>query len=305
MINVSLIIPVYNTEKYLRVCLDSVIGQTLTSIEIICINDASTDSSLDILNEYAKNDTRIKITNLKENKGAAVARNTGIKQAQGEYIGFIDSDDFIDLDFYEKLYNRAIETDSDITKSNLSYENNPLIKNSEHYCNLDAVKKNKINFIHIPTSIFKSSFLKESNVLFPENLKCAEDSVFEVKIAVLANKIELVEEVFYHYVWRNNSLNNSETYSKNKLKEILNSVNQIFDFLSSANIDKESYLEQAVARYKYLTQFHITKCEDELSKSLIQETAKKIYDNIKYVECFKKRLNPHYDLFLKIRAKIN
>ena len=91
MPKVSVIIPVYNTENYLRKCLDSVINQTLDDIEIICINDCSTDNSLNILKEYASKDERIKIIEFKENKGASVARNTGIAESNGEYIGFLIS----------------------------------------------------------------------------------------------------------------------------------------------------------------------------------------------------------------------
>ena len=94
MPKVSVIIPVYNTEKYLKKCLDSVCNQTLSDIEIICIDDCSTDNSLNILKEYTLKDNRIKLIEFKENKGAAVARNTGIDEAKGEYIGFIDSDDY-------------------------------------------------------------------------------------------------------------------------------------------------------------------------------------------------------------------
>ena len=93
---VSVIVPVYNTKKYLPKCLDSLIAQTLKDIEIICINDASTDGSLKILQEYALRDNRIKIIDFKQNKGAGAARNTGIDTATGEYIGFVESDDFVD-----------------------------------------------------------------------------------------------------------------------------------------------------------------------------------------------------------------
>ena len=109
MPKVSVIIPVFNTEKYLRKCLNSVCNQTLKDIEIICVNDSSTDDSLEILKEYAAKDERIKLINFIENKGAAAARNAGIDIARGEYIGFVDCDDYIDLDFYEKLYSKAIE----------------------------------------------------------------------------------------------------------------------------------------------------------------------------------------------------
>ena len=108
MPKVSVIIPVYNTEKYLEKCLDSVCNQTLSDIEIICVDDCSTDNSLNILKEYAQKDNRIKLIEFKENKGAAAARNEGIKAATGEYIGFIDSDDYPETDsYYEQLYTKA------------------------------------------------------------------------------------------------------------------------------------------------------------------------------------------------------
>ena len=116
MPKVSVIIPVFNTEKYLTKCLDSVCNQTLSDIEIICVDDCSTDNSLNILKEYASKDNRIKLIEFKENKGAAVARNTGIIEAKGEYVGFIDSDDYVDLDFYEKLYNIGVCENADISK---------------------------------------------------------------------------------------------------------------------------------------------------------------------------------------------
>ena len=115
---VSVIIPVYNVEQYLRECLDSVVNQTLKDIEIICVNDGSTDNSLVILEEYAAKDERIKIVN-KENGGLSSARNCAIPLARGEYIGFVDSDDWIDLDFYEKLYNTAKKYKAEIACANL------------------------------------------------------------------------------------------------------------------------------------------------------------------------------------------
>ena len=113
MIKVSIIVPVYNMEKYLRECLDSLVNQTLKDIEIICINDGSKDNSLEILNEYSQKDSRIKVIN-KENEGQGVARNLGISKAQGEFIGFVDPDDWVELDMYEKMYNQAKTLDSEI-----------------------------------------------------------------------------------------------------------------------------------------------------------------------------------------------
>lgn len=108
-IKVSVIVPVYNVEKYLRECLNSLVNQTLKEIEIICINDGSEDSSLEILNEYASKDSRFVIIN-QENSGQSVARNKGLDVAKGEYIGFVDSDDWVDLNFFENLYSEAVKT---------------------------------------------------------------------------------------------------------------------------------------------------------------------------------------------------
>ena len=113
---ISIIIPVYNTEKYLKRCLESVCNQTLKDIEIICINDASSDNSIAILKEFEKKDNRIKVINLDKNEGASVARNLGIEVSRGEYLGFIDSDDCVDPDFYEKLYSKAKSKNADVVK---------------------------------------------------------------------------------------------------------------------------------------------------------------------------------------------
>lgn len=118
MVKVSIIVPVYNVEKFLEKCLDSLVNQTLHDIEIICINDGSTDKSLEILKSFANKDKRITVID-KQNEGPSVARNVGLEKAQGEYIGFVDSDDWVDLDFYEKLYNSAINNGADISTASI------------------------------------------------------------------------------------------------------------------------------------------------------------------------------------------
>ena len=110
---ISIIIPIFNTEKYLKTCLNSVLNQTLKEIEIICINDGSTDNSLKIIEEYASKDKRIKFISQKNN-GVSYARNKGLEIATGEFIGFVDSDDYASKNFFEKLYNSALKTNSDI-----------------------------------------------------------------------------------------------------------------------------------------------------------------------------------------------
>ena len=116
MPKVSIVIPIYNVEQYLRECLESVVNQTLKEIEIICVNDGSTDSSPEILKEYAEKDNRIKVIS-KPNSGYGHTMNVGIDAAIGEYIGIVESDDYVKLDMYETLYNIAKKNDLDVVRA--------------------------------------------------------------------------------------------------------------------------------------------------------------------------------------------
>lgn len=118
-IKVSVIVPVFNVEEYLSTSLDSILNQTLKDIEIICINDGSTDASLDILENYAKKDARIKIIS-KKNEGQGIARNIGLDNAQGEFIAFVDSDDFIKEDMLEKSYEKSVSKNLDLVMYKVS-----------------------------------------------------------------------------------------------------------------------------------------------------------------------------------------
>ena len=119
MVKVSIIVPVYNVEKYISRCLNSLINQTLDDIEIICVNDCSTDNSFETVKEYAVKDSRFVLIEHEINQGLGSARNSGIGIASGKYIIFIDSDDYIDTDYCEKLYNTAKKYDADIVVTNL------------------------------------------------------------------------------------------------------------------------------------------------------------------------------------------
>ena len=140
MTKVSIIVPVYNTYNYLNKCLESLVNQTLSDIEIIVVNDGSPDDSEGIIKEYANKYSSIKYYK-KKNGGLSSARNFGIKRATGEYIGFVDSDDYVDVTMYEKLYNQAISTNSDIVCCQLTYlyPNNKTILH--HYKDLNMFSK--------------------------------------------------------------------------------------------------------------------------------------------------------------------
>lgn len=203
MPKVSIIIPVYNTEKYLQKCLCSVCNQTLSDIEIICVNDNSTDNSLQILQRFESNDSRIKIIDLKENKGAAIARNLGINQAKGEYIAFLDSDDFLEsINFYEKLYNKSKEANADIVKGNYKNSTTGFID----LCINKRIRQDKNNFCSTYCSaIFKTALVKENKILFPE-LRDMEDPVFTFKCALKANRVEILDDLNIIITQRNDSI---------------------------------------------------------------------------------------------------
>lgn len=213
MYKISVIIPVYNVEDYLEECLDSVCGQTLTDIEILCINDGSTDSSLKILEEYSKNDSRVKIIT-KENGGQATARNLGIKEAQGEYIAFVDSDDFIEPDMLEKLYKKANDNNLDLAMCKIATYDNQTgeIKDNVWYYMLGVFRDfEKEFFTHRDTKeftcniavtpynkLYKTNLLKDNDILFPEGL-IFEDEKFFFDVYLRAKKVSIVDEFLYYY----------------------------------------------------------------------------------------------------------
>ncbi len=238
MAKVSVIVPVYNTEKYLPKCLDSLTSQTLSDIEIICINDCSTDNSLAVLQEYAKKDNRIKIIDFKENKGAAVARNTGIDAAMGEYIGFVDSDDFVDLDFYEKLYTKAKETSADVVKGA-----NLMIHHIDGSITVDKfndkIRKNKFHFFsQYTTAIFSNNLIKQNNICFPEGMLVGEDPVFLIHAVFCSEKIEVIDGAQYHYMRREQSLN-SESWNSKKVNDYIKYINIVVKYLNIYKITPE------------------------------------------------------------------
>ena len=223
---ISVIIPVYNTEQHLNKCLNSVVNQTLKDIEIICINDNSSDNSLNILKEYKEKDknNRIKIISLKTNKGASHARNIGIKLSTGKYISFIDSDDYIDQNFHHTLYTKALTTGADVVKGNRKIyknSNEPHIEPLQHY--IHENDNNKFLFEYQwTTAIYKKSVIDKYHIRLPENLCTAEDLVFLTNILLCSKNVEYVDEVFYHYIKRPNSLTNGAIDNLQAIKSRIN-----------------------------------------------------------------------------------
>lgn len=282
MPKVSVIIPVYKTEDYLRKCLDSVCNQTLKDIEIICINDCSPDGCLEILKEYASKDERIKIIDFKENKGAACARNAGIDAAQGEYLGFVDSDDFIDLDFYEKLYNKALETGADIVKGNMQIHDLSGHITHERVNEYD-LKYNKLHFnMGVVSAIYSTELIRKFNIRFLESCFWGEDRPFIVKSSYYANYLELRNNAIYHYI--NNINSSTAKINDTKLDSAILSSEHIFEFINNKPFD---YLSYKIIAYEFLVHdilYLLTRAQKETNINIINYFPRiaKIYQSLKY-----------------------
>lgn len=245
MTKLSIIVPVYNVEKYLPKCLESLIKQTLKDIEIICVNDGSMDNSLAILKEFASKDSRIKIID-NQHQGVAKTRNTGIEQSTGEYIGFVDSDDYIDIDFFEKLYNSATKSNSDIAiASILKHKNFFNIYNAKYTKEETAITiQDKIKlcedkkhfFFYAWNKIYHSGFIKENNIKFSEG-QIYEDVMFAIKALYYSNKIISVYGTKYHYIEHENSLTKYKDKTGGKEQDLVKAYSELQEFCNSKNIE--------------------------------------------------------------------
>lgn len=244
MPKISVIIPVYNVEKYLSKCLDSVINQSLKEIEIIVVNDGSTDKSQSIIDEYIKKDNRI-ISIMQENGRQGKARNTGLYRSKGEYISFIDSDDYIEKDMLLKMYNNAKENNSEIVicSYNIVYPNKIISEKIDHEL-LKSTENNEplklLNAISPCTRIYKRKFLIDNNIIFKEKVYY-EDVAFALKNISLANNITYVNEPLYNYLKREGSTMTSTNLSKNL--DIIDAFEDTVNFFRKHEIYEKFYNE--------------------------------------------------------------
>jgi len=226
MPKVSIIVPFYNVEQYIEKCLKSLVNQTLQDIEIILVNDGSKDGSKEIAVQYTEKYPSKIVYLEKTNGGLSDARNYGMKHTTGEYIAFLDSDDYVELNTYEKLYNKAIETGADMVECDFYWEypdkkihdKNANYKNeSDRYANARVVAWNKL---------YKRDVLLNSNIEFPKSLRY-EDVEFFYKMLPQLNKIELINEPLIHYIQRENSI----TYVQNeRTSEIFTILDNVIEY---------------------------------------------------------------------------
>ena len=245
MAKISIIIPYHNVENYIEKCLNSVKNQTFSDIEIICVNDCSNDKSQEIVQKFVDTDTRFKNINLNEKSGQATARNEALKIATGEYIGFVDSDDWIDETMFEKLYTKAISDNIDITmcQSFLYDEETSSTSTNDYYSlyNLKDIKDKTFSYkdvcenildinVVIWNKIFKREFLNRINAKFEDGY-IFEDLPFFFYTFLNAEKINIVWESLYFY--RQNRKNSTMLIADEKLLDRVEMVEKTYDLLKS------------------------------------------------------------------------
>ena len=255
MTKVSVIVPFHNVEQYIDECLNSLVNQTLKDIEIICINDCSTDGSVSIVERYMRTDDRIKLLQTEKASGQSTARNKGLEIAQGEYIGFVDSDDWVELDMFEKMYNRAFSEHTDITmcqanlyddKEQRTYTDDyyglkPLEKMGEKTFNANDTKDEILNInVVLWNKIYRRSFLQTIHGKFADGY-IYEDLLFFFETYLKAEKVNILWEYLYYY--RQNRQFSTMQNSDKKVYDRIPMVEATYNVLQTADFFKEKKSE--------------------------------------------------------------
>lgn len=233
MYKVSIVVPVYNVEKYLNRCLNSLVHQDYKNIEIIIVNDGSPDNSQKIIEKFQEKHSDIIKTFKKKNEGLSEARNFGLKKATGDYIIFIDSDDYIETNMISKMINCAYKDNSDIVVCNIydEYENEKVTKIYENICtdksSIFDNRKILLNRFSAWNKLFKISLFSDKELKF-EKGKIYEDLRLILKIYLKAHTISFIKEPLYHYVIRNGSIMTSSGIKKNL--DIISAFDDVIDY---------------------------------------------------------------------------
>lgn len=315
-IKVSVIVPVYNVEKFIDKCLNSLVNQTLKEIEIIVVNDGTKDNSQKIIDKYVKKyPDKIK-SYIKENGGQGSARNYGLKKASGEYIGYVDSDDFVEKDMYKKLYNKAKENNYDIVVcGNYNVSEDYQNKNIDAFINNYNTDLENIFFgkMAVWNKIYKRDILIKNKLEFKEKV-WYEDLAFTLKAIMNSNTFAFIDEPLYDYLIREGSTMNNSNVQRNL--EILDAFNDILSYIQHNK--KEEYF----SKIEFLAIDHIyisaivrvlkaeadDKVKRETINKLLDYMNKKFpnYKNNKYINTLSKNRKIIYKLInIKMYGLIN
>ncbi len=280
---ISIIMPVYNSEKYMDKSISSILNQTLEDIELICINDCSSDDSLGKLKAFQKRDKRIKIASNKKNVGPGEARNVGMKKAKGEYVCFVDSDDWLELNACDILYKKAKKENADIVfiKPKLVFTNKVIL--DKRLLTVKDLESKTIVFrktlrrkvAWAPWSkMVKRELILKNKIKFP-SIHVAEDMDFSYRVIFSANKIVCVDEYLYNYYLRENSLM-AYTSAKRRIENYFESIKLLSNFLKENGISK-----------KYKKDFFYFKLYSYLAISGVMLYSKEKIDRKKYRKMIK------------------
>ena len=285
MPKVSVIVPVYNVEEYIQRCLESLVDQTLKDIEIIIVNDGSEDNSIEIVNNFIKKYPEKIVYLEKENGGLSDARNYGIPYAKGEYIAFLDSDDYVEKNMYEKMYDIAKKENSDMVECDFYWEypnkkkkDVGVIYNNQHEMmeNIRVVAWNKL---------IKREIIEISKVQFPKGYRY-EDVEFTYKLIPYLNKVSFVKEPMIHYIQRPDSISNSQN---EKTKDIFDILDHVIEFYKEKNI-YDQYKEELEYTYtRYLLCSSLLRMIKIKDKKIRQECLNKTWESLnEKFPCWKK-----------------
>lgn len=241
MSELSVIIPIYNVENQLSDCLDSLVNQFQKDIEIIAVNDASTDNSRNLLQTYARRYGNINIIDMERNSGSGPSRNRGLEVASGKYIGFVDGDDWVDLNFYATLLSSIKEEDCDIAIASISDEYNNITSSTfryvyEHDTTIDGrtglkllTKSSNLGMFITPimnNKVYRADFLREHHICCSDN-KSWQDDYFSFFAILHADKIRMVSGTQYHYRQRLSSITHKSTSAIKKIDDCLDVLKKI------------------------------------------------------------------------------
>lgn len=281
MKKVSVIIPVYNVENYLRKCLNSLVNQTLKDIEIIVVNDGTLDNSQEIIDEYVKKYPKKVVSIIQENGGQGAARNTGLLHAKGEYIGYVDSDDYVEENMYEELYKKAKEEDSDIVICG----NNVVKENYEFLSKEDVDKEFLLGKMAVWNKIYKKNIIVDNKIQFRSKV-WYEDLDFTMKVFFSSKKISYIDKHLYNYLLREGSTMNNNNIKRNL--ELIEAFDSLIDYCKDKKIFNKAKDEIEFLCIYHMYIFAITR---------VLNTNNKYKDKIAIINKFKDYINSNFPNF--------